>query len=49
MSILSDICFVVESQEFRVSGEKLARTSSYYADLLESSKDFSEIRLLLPD
>ena len=49
MSIVTEVCFVVESREYRVKSQKLIRTSEYYSDLLESSKEFSEIRLLLPD
>jgi hypothetical protein len=49
MSGLIEVCFVVESNEFKVKGEKLARTSQYYSELLEQSKNFSEIRLLLPE
>ena len=49
MSIVAEVCFVVESREYRVKSQKLTRTSLYYSDLLESSKEFSEIRLLLPD
>ena len=49
MSIVNEVCFVVESNEYRIRSSKLARTSTYFSDLLESSKEFSEIRLLLPD
>ncbi|OMJ66662.1 hypothetical protein SteCoe_36421 [Stentor coeruleus] len=49
MSLAIEVCFVVENQDFKVRGDKLAKTSTYYVELLETSKEFSEIRLLLPD
>lgn len=49
MSTASEVSFVVENKDFKIRGDKLVKTSTYYAELLETSKDYSELRLILPD
>ena len=35
-----EVCFVLNSQEYRVDAVKLQKTSEYYQEILKPSKDF---------
>lgn len=49
MAQVTEVCFVLDAEEFHVKGPKLRKNSKYFEDLLNNSQEFTEIRLILPE